>query len=409
MLSMIGFEQALSIVLSKVPVTGTQALGLQEAVGRVLCEDVPARVDLPGSDVSLKDGYAVVSSDIMSAGPDSGVELTVLGNAVAGEMCSQQVQEGGAIRITTGAMIPEGADAVLAEEFCERKGDSLICFADAHPGRNILQKGTDIKKGKLVLGSGRQLMPADVGLLAAAGIDSVNTHARPIVSILATGNEVVAPGKHLGKGKLFASNLVEISAWLTFLGMEVETRIVSDDRASIRHAIEESLMNTDALITTGGAWTSERDLLVRVLDEMAWQGFFHRVRLGPGKGVAFGLLEKKPVFCLPGGPPSNEMALLQLAIPGILKMQGIERSLFPLVPCVLLETVRGQRDWTQFVPAMIEDMGQELGARPFRLRSRLQSMADKMALIKIPEGTQSITEGELIHVQSVRSASAMHL
>ncbi len=413
MLSQISFEHARSLVFDGVPKPTKQKLGLDSLHARVLAEDVHALVDLPGYHVSLKDGYAVCSDDLRSATPDSMVELKLVGKITAGAANTLVVRPGQAARITTGAVIPEGADAVLAEEFCHRAqhgSDRIMCFADARPGRNILPPGSDIKKGEKILKAGTRLMPPDIGLMAAAGWDEAEVFRVPRVLVLSTGDEVVAPGGNLGKGKLFASNLVEISSWLGYLGSETVTKVVADDKAIIKKAIADSLESSDSVITTGGAWTSERDLIIGILDGLGWKPRFHRVRMGPGKGVGFGLLEGRPVFCLPGGPPSNEMALLQLALPGLARMQGIFEPLFPSVRCVLLEPVSGQVDWTQFVPAKFEQVPEEdplyhqhlVGVRPYRIRSRLQSMAHKQALIRIPEGVEQLRAGQIIEVQGVR-------
>ena len=219
---------------------------------------------------------------------------------------------------------------------------------------------------------------------------------------VAVGDEVVAPGGHLHPGQLYASNLVTIGGWLASFGISYDTAVVKDNKDAIRQKLVNLLPNVDAILTSGGAWGSERDLVVGVLDELGWHKSFHHVRMGPGKGIAFGLWEGKPVFCLPGGPPSCEMAFLQLALPAILKMQGLEGKVFPTVEARLEKSVQGQSDWTQFIHAALTGEGRELRVRPAKLRSRLQSMARKDGLIVIPEGTEELPAGAVIAVQDLR-------
>ncbi|MBN2496063.1 MAG: molybdopterin molybdotransferase MoeA [Deltaproteobacteria bacterium] len=402
MKSMIGFQEALGLSLSRAPSTGAERLPVDRLAGRVLAEDLLARVDSPSADVSLKDGYAVVSGDLSGAGEANALRLAVLGSVQAGGAAEIRVQSGRALRITTGAPIPEGADAVLAEEYCRREGDSIACFAPCEPGRNVLARGADIAAGEPLASAGELLSPPRVGLLAAAGLDSAPVGRRPRVGVVAIGDEVVAPGHPLPSGKLYASNQVEIGAWLAERGIACRTAIVPDREGEIGEALRELLPDIDALLTAGGAWSSERDLAVRVLEALGWEGIYHRVRMGPGKGVGFGLLEGKPVFCLPGGPPSCEMAFLQLALPALMAMQGQRAPGLPRLPARLAEAVEAQADWTEFFGARLERRADGLWARPARRASRLQSMSMRDALIVLPEGVRALPDGAQIEVQVLR-------
>lgn len=402
----IGLAEALELTLTRVPRLEPERVDLAGAVGRVLAEDAAGRVTTPDQDVSRKDGYAVVSSDLADASPDNPVALAVIGSLNAGGRATQPVVPGQALRVTTGAPLPPGAQAVLAEEFCDRAGERITCRATAKPGRNVLSAGADLVAGQVIASAGTRLGPARVGLLAAAGLAEVRVFGRPRIGLLATGDEIVAPGLPLPEGRLYASNLVEMAAWLTSLGMPVTNRVATDSAAAIRADIEALLPGIDALVTSGGAWTSEKDLLLRVLADLGWEGIYHRVRLGPGKGIGFGLLAGKPIFCLPGGPPSNEMALLQLCLPGLLAMQGSGLPVFSQVRARLTVELTGQVDWTQFVHARLSDDGQGgLAVRPAKLPSRLVSMAEMQALIRIPEGTDRLPAGALVPVQLVDRAS----
>jgi molybdopterin molybdotransferase len=239
-------------------------------------------------------------------------------------------------------------------------------------------------------------------LIAAAGLGTVHVHRLPRAAVIATGDEVVAPGDPLPEGKLYASNMVEICSWLAIHRLPFETAIIRDRLDDIRTAIQNRLDRTDVFITSGGAWGSEKDLILQVASSMGWKGIYHRVRMGPGKPAGFGLLDGKPFFVLPGGPPSNEMAFLQLALPALMKMKGSDPKIFPLVPARLASAVTGEREWTEFIHARLQRADGELWVSPARLKSRLRSMAEKDALIVIPEDRAEIRAGETVDVQLLR-------
>jgi molybdopterin molybdotransferase len=399
MQTFIGFEKALDLTLSNVTVGKTETLPLRQLVGKILAEDVVARVDCPSVSSSRKDGYAVISSDVSEACRRTPVTLTVVGHLVAGSSRELKIRHGQAVRITTGAPLPDGADAVLSEEFCRRAENAIIARNTAEVGRNIHVRGRDIRRGETVAEKGRKLTPAFIGLLAAAGLDRAPVYKSPKVSVIATGDEVVLPGKPLHKGQLYASNMVTLCSWLALMGLDYTAQRVSDRKEYLEHAITTMLADVDVLISSGGAWGSERDLIFDVLQSLNWRGIYHRVRMGPGKPVGFGLVAQKPFFCLPGGPPSNEMAFLQLVIPALRKIMGDDPVLFPVTTARLAETVTGKIDWIDFVHARLEYRQNELWVYPILLKGSLQSMAVKEALIVIPEDRQSLSAGELIHIQ----------
>ncbi len=319
--------------------------------------------------------------------------------SAAGDNIAGPVEPGLAIKVLTGALLPQGADAVIAVEFTREQANQVLCFKNAEPGRNVLFRGTDVETGELVVSKGEMLTPALTGLLAAGGVHQVSVFPKPRVAIVATGDEVVAPGHALKSGQVYASNIVTLNSWLRHFGIQGKSRVVKDNSKEIRRTFTSILSDADALLTSGGAWKSERDLTVRVLDEMGWELIFHRVRIGPGKAVAMGMLDGKPVFCLPGGPPSNEMAFLQLALPGILQIAGRSPIPFGIKKVRLASRVGGDPTWTQFYQAILERRGEEWWGVPLQMKSRIQSQARAEALIKLPEGVDRIEAGDMIEVQ----------
>lgn len=405
MKTFIGFAEALELTLGHVAAVGTERRSLLEAAGRILAEDLHALVDSPSVSTSSKDGFAVVPEDLMAASPDEPARLQLAGSLGAGDMHTVGLAPGQTVRVTTGALVPAGAQAVISEEFCRAEGRTIYCFKTAEPGRNILQRGTDVRATEKVACRGERLTPARLGLIAAAGHGAALVHKAPRVAVIATGDEVIAPGRPLAPGKLYASNMVTIGAWLALLGIPFETAVIPDSSQAVRSAVLERLLATDVFITSGGAWGSEKDLVLRVVADLGWTGIYHRVRMGPGKPVGFGRLEGRPFFVLPGGPPSNEMAFLQLGLPALMKMTGATPAVFPTVPARLNDRVTGERGWTEFIHARLSESPTGLLAVPSRLSSRLKSMAEKQALIVIPEDREEIPAGETISVQLIQPNS----
>jgi molybdopterin molybdotransferase len=301
--------------------------------------------------------------------------------------------------VLTGAPIPVDADTVVAEEFVHVAEGQLTITQPAIPGRNILSRGSDMKVGDALIGVGDQLTPGCIGLLAAGGHASVPVVSKPHVALIATGDEVLLPGEDLSAGKLYASNLLTLNAWCRRFGFKTAMDVVKDEPDELRAKISRAARAHDAIITSGGAWTGDKDLVERVLDDLGWEKAFHRVRLGPGKAAGFGLLNETPVFLLPGGPPSNLVAFLVLTLPGLMKLTGFPDLGLPRISAALDTPVTGQVDWTQAIFGKFRPDSNGLVFVPDSRRgSRLKSMAWAQGLLLIPEGTTRFDEGEVVEV-----------
>ncbi len=398
----LGYAEAFARITGAVPLLAPEELPLDLGAGRIAAEDVVARISYPSQDVSLKDGYAVISQDLAAASPGHEISLAVIGTAFAGAAFKGRLQPGRAVKITSGAPIPPGAEAVVSEEFCrETSPDRIAVAADAGPGRNILRAGAEVRGGATIVERGGRLLPGYLGLAAAAGIHTVKVYRRPRVAVIGVGDEVVAPGENLSPGQLYASNLVTMEAWLASFAITRESSVVPDDKAAIQQELARYVGEVDVVLTSGGAWGSERDLVVGALADLGWEPVFHHVRMGPGKGIAFGRWRDKPVFCLPGGPASNEMAFLQLALPGILRMSGDTRHPLQTVPARLMEEVPARhRAWTEFKDATLSRDGNgDYTVSLYRHRSRLQAIASAHGLVCVPEGTDGLRAGQVVPVQ----------
>ncbi|CCK82513.1 molybdopterin molybdotransferase MoeA [Desulfobacula toluolica] len=398
---LMGYEQALKVTLETIsPLNSHRVIDISECLGRIISEDLYSQVNSPSIDASMKDGYAVQSEEIQSATLQNSVRLKIIGMAAAGCTNNQAVTCGTTVRILTGAKIPDGANAVLAEEFATRREDILTVFNTAEPGRNILPKGADIGTGELIAAKGSRLSPGMMGTLAAAGYGRLPVYHRPRVAILATGDELVAPGQPLTDGKLYASNMEMLKAWCLRYGMHTYCSIVSDKKDIVIEKIAAAVATHDAVITSGGAWTGDRDFVAHTLNTLGWKKLFHRIRMGPGKAVGFGILNQKPVFLLPGGPPSNLMAFLQIALPGLLRLAGHSRPLLPRIMVKLQSGVSSRNtNWTEFVYGYLRTGNEHTIFRPLKLTSRLKTMAGAQGVMAIPEGVKSLPASAVVSAQ----------
>jgi molybdopterin molybdotransferase len=270
------------------------------------------------------------------------------------------------------------------------------CFEKVQEGRNILPRGSELKADELVARAGTVLIPPVAGLLAAAGIHRADIYPYPTVSIITTGDELVYPGKPLQNGDVYASNLVTLVSWTKRFGMASHAQIVPDSKEQIKLAIERYLPRAEAIITSGGTWKSERDLMSTVLNELGWDKVFHRIRMWPGKATCMGMLDGKPVFCLPGSPSATEMVFLTLVLPALLTMAGIQRTPFPEIEARLNNAMVGEKEWTLFYQARLIPQGNEMWVEPLNYMSRLRAMAESQAIIQLPAGRDTFNKGDRV-------------
>lgn len=396
-----GLDAARRLTLKQIEPLPASEVDLADAVDRIVAEDLYARVDSPSVDASLRDGYAVSSADLAAAGPSQTARLKMDGLAAAGGARQGNLIPGTTMRVLTGASVPRGADAVVPDEDASPNGEMVEFTASVKAGAFILAKGGDVAGGDAVVRAGDRLTPARAGLLTAAGYRHVRVVRRPRVTVVAIGDEIAEPGSLLTDGKLYASNMVSLGAWCRRYGWPVHAAIAADDHAEIERILTDGAARGDALITSGGAWTGDRDLVVAALQRLGWQEVFLTVRIAPGKGVGFGWLQEKPVFVLPGGPPAAMIGFLQIALPSLLRLGGHKELGLPHIEARLKADLSGRdREWTQIVLGRLTTDDSDLPLfDPLPRRRRLVAMADADALVAIPEGVAKLAAGTVVRVQ----------
>lgn len=395
-----GFNEALNLTLNNLYYLESESVDLTEAIDRVPSSDIFGLVDSPSVSASLKDGYAVLASDISHASVSEPVRLKSSGYRAAGSMEKVTVTSGHAVRVMTGAAIPPGADAVVSEEFTKDEGETVSVFNYAEKGRNILGRGTDVHTDQCLAKKGVPLSPGDIGQIAAGGHCKVSLVRNPVVALISTGDEVIAPGHPMSEGKVYASNMATLAAWCRRYQMMTHAIVVNDDAEEIAAALKSFYEISDVIITSGGAWTGDRDMVYKILGQLGWKFLFNRIRMGPGKAVGLGMRENKPAFVLPGGPPSNLTGFLQIAFPGLMKMAGYSNPGLPLRMVRLASDIRVRSiDWTQLVYGTLQERDGELIFNALKNESRLQSMAMAQCVVSVPEGIDFYHAGTLVAAQ----------
>lgn len=315
---MISVVEARRIVVSRLQPLPAESVSLQAAGGRVLAADVVARISHPATAVSSMDGYAVKAEDVAS--PPATLRLT--GIAAAGSGYAGAVRAGEAVRILTGAPLPDGADSVVIQEHARLEGDHIIVRRASPPGRWIRPAAMDFQQGETLLRAGRRLTASDLALAAAANVSALPVHQRPRVAFLATGSELVLPGEWRGPAQTINSNSVYLGWQLQQWGaVPVDLGVVADDRDALAAALEAAT-GADLILTVGGASVGDRDLVRPVLADLGFSLGFERVAMRPGKPTSFGWLQGTPVLILPGNPVSAAVTTLRLAQPMIAALLG---------------------------------------------------------------------------------------
>jgi molybdopterin molybdotransferase len=398
---MISVAEAIQIVIEQTQVLGTERVPIQDALGRVLAQDVIADTDLPPFDRSQMDGYAVRSEETKSAP----VRLRIVGESAAGKGWHQEMHEGEAIRIMTGAPVPSGADAIQQVELTHELKDNTVVevLESVDAGRSIVNRGSEVRKGETVLLAGSILNPAMLAVLASFGCAEVEVRQRPGVSVMATGSELVTVDQTPGQDQIRDSNNYSIGAYAARAGANVERLpLIGDNTASLKRAIEKASKRSDMIVTSGGVSMGVYDFTKTALQELGAELFFERVALRPGKPTVFGRLPNGTlVFGLPGNPVSVSVTFNLFARTSLLAMQGATEPSLKSETGVLAKSVKGSIDRESYLPAQLttNDDGQ-LVVFPLKWggSSDFVAFAAATALVNIPAGSGTVAADSLVRV-----------
>jgi molybdopterin molybdotransferase len=397
---MITVEEAISAVLAQAGVLDDELVGLEEACGRVLAEDVESGADLPPFDKSAVDGYALRSSD--AAGVP--VRLRVKAVLSAGEVFGGSVGEGECAKIMTGAPLPEGTDSVVMVEDTEVDADSscgtVVVKKKAVSGGNVCLRGEDIKKGATVLARGDTISAPEIAVLASVGRSGARVVRRPESAVLSTGDEILEPGSRLGPGKIWNSNGPMLVALSRAAGCRAEyLGKAGDDREALRRLFRRGF-EKDLLLVSGGVSMGDYDLVPQALEEEGARVFFHKVRLKPGKPLLFAKRGECLVFGIPGNPVSNFVVFHLFIRPAIDKLSGKRRE-EPLFMKAFIEREFSTRsDRVHVVPSRLRVVDGRVSVSPFTLNGSADIIACARcnSLIVFEAGAYTVARGSEVMI-----------
>ncbi|MGZ7160179.1 MAG: molybdenum cofactor synthesis domain-containing protein [Methanobacterium sp.] len=377
-----------------------ERISLKNAYRRVLAEDIYATIDLPPFDRVLMDGYAVKAEDTFGASEDEPSILKLLETVMAGEVASKTVKKGTCIEVSTGAPLPEGADAVVMIEYSEIEDGNIHIFDSVAMNQNIAKRGSDVKKGDLLLSEGILLSHDKIGVLAAVGVVELNVYKKPKVAVISTGNEIIEYDKSLKYGKIYDINSPTISNAVKSCGCTpIYSGVAKDDYEDLKNNIEQYL-DADMIITSGGTSAGAGDVLRSVLDDIG-EVFVHGIALKPGKPTIIGMVNDKAIFGLPGNPAAALIVFHVLVAPYLRKMasrSSIRKSnLLKLKIASRYHSTRGRH---QYVLVKIDGNT----AHPILKDSgAITAIAEANGYFEIPKNVEIIMEGSEIEVVLLES------
>jgi molybdopterin molybdotransferase len=409
---LISVEEALDKILDFVEVLENERKPLLDCLGQVLAEDVYAPFDIPPQDNSAMDGYAVQAKSIAGASYEHPKVLRVIGEIAAGCVNELKVEPGTAVRIMTGAFVPEGADVVVPFEYTDEvdrkqrsaSGAEIGICVSLPEASNIRRKGENIAIGELIVKQGTLLRPAEIGVLASLGRAVVSVIRRPVIGVLATGNEVMEVSKPLLPGKIYNSNSYSLAAQvIRYGGVPKLLGIAPDDVEQLAVAVRHGL-DCDMLVTSGGVSLGDYDVVKQVL---AAEGniSFWTVCMKPGKPLAFGTFKrddgkKIPHLGLPGNPVSSMVSFEVFVRPSILKMMGRSNVAVPNITAIMEDPVKNDDGRRFFARVVVSRRDGKYFARLTGPQGSgiLTSMAKANGLAVIPEGTEEVKSGSTVKV-----------
>ena len=359
---LLSVSDALACVTAAFEPLPAEQVSLADALGRVLAEDVRARVTQPPAAVSAMDGYAVRAADVA----DPPVTLRTVGEAPAGGAYDKTLGAGEAVRIFTGAPTPNGADAVVMQEDTEAEGDRVTVRIAARKGAHIRPAGLDFSAGAVGLRAGRRLAPRDIGLAASMNAPWLAVRRRPRVGLIATGDEIVRPGEPIGPNQIVSSNTLALAALAIEAGAApLDLGIASDDADSLRR-MAAGAESVDVLVITGGASVGEHDMVQSVLEKVGLELDFWRIAMRPGKPMMFGRIRGTPMLGLPGNPVSALLCAMLFLRPAIDAMLGVETPNEPRESARLDRDLKANDERESYLRARLaRGSGGELVATPF--------------------------------------------
>lgn len=410
--TLLNVDDALEMILKRIKPLEDENIAIERALGRVLAGDIQADDDFPSFRSSSMDGFGVHVEDVQSAAQDQPVSLSVIATAQAGDRPLNAIKQGYAVRIMTGAPVPDGISAVIPIEDTDAEWDNdakLVKFyKSAKIDENIRPTGETVRRGEKILSGGQVLRPMDIGMLALIGRGHVRVIKQPHVVVLSTGDELVRSGDQLEKGQIYDSNSPLLSALIREVGGSVTViPMIKDTREAVQVAFEQAVaLNPTLIISSGGVSVGALDYVRIILEEMGKVEFW-RINLKPGKPTVFGSIENVPFFGLPGNPVSVWVTFDVLVRPALSKQSGKQDDM-PVNQAILKKSVKsdGRRTYMR-VKLSVENGLLYADSTGTQSSGALMSMVMADGLLIIPEGVRIAQAGDVFWIRLLRKIEGL--
>lgn len=387
------------------PVDETESVGVFDALGRVLAEDLVSPISVPPHDNSAMDGFALAGAQLVQGA----LQLEVVGTALAGKAWQGEVRNGQCVKIMTGAIMPAGLDTVVPQEFTKTLADGRVELPAGllQPGDNRRHKGEDLMEGRPALHAGERLGPAACGLIASLGIAQVPVRRRLRVAYFSTGDEILSLGEPPREGAVYDSNRYTVHGLLTRLGCEViDLGVVRDEPAKLEQAFRDAAARADAIITSGGVSVGEADFTKAMMKKLGDVAFW-RIAMRPGRPMAVGKIGESVLFGLPGNPVAVMVTFLAFVRPALLRMMGARVTAPVYLKAKSVEAMRkkpGRTEYQRGTVVRTEDGGLEVRTTGNQGSGVLSSMVQANGLIVLHHGQGNVAPGELVDVMMFEGA-----
>lgn len=374
----------------------SEEIDCEDAYGRVLFNDVYSRMDFPPFDKALKDGFAILSEDSYGASEESPNTLEIIDFLEAGSITDKVVEKGKCVEISTGAAMPEGANAVVMVEYSEKFDDKVNLLTTATPSQDVAKKGSDIEEGNLILKKGDVLNPGKIGVLLSQGFKTIEVYKKPTVGVISSGNEITMQGEDLPFGKIYDVNgnmikndAVSCGADAKFLG------VVRDNYEQVKEKIQDSLKDVDILLCSGGTSAGLGDVIKHVLDELG-EVHIHGISVQPGKPTIVGVIDEKLVIGLPGNPVSALMIFNAFVAPPLTNLSGIKRDFEKkVVKGVMTRRIHSPVGRMQYQLVKVDGFD----VHPiFKDSGAIFSLSTADGYVKVEKSVELLDEGEEVEV-----------
>ncbi len=398
MLNVLNREEAVELIKEKTAhlAAESEKVNTRDACGRVLACDIVSDENVPSFDRTTVDGYAVNAADTFGAGASIPAQLEIAGEILMGESANFNLKRGQCAKISTGGMLPKGADAAVMVEHTDFAEGLCLIYKSVAPGENITKKGDDISAGETALKKGTLIKPSQIGVLAALGISEVQVYKKPVIAVISTGDEIVNDNPK--PGQIRDVNTFLLSAAIKQSGCEViEYGAVADKREEIENAVKECVKTADAVIISGGSSAGARDMTVDIVDTLG-KAYFHGIAMKPGKPTIFGIINDKPVFGLPGHPLAAYYVFRLIVTEYIGKLMNLPPDI-PLGSAALAENIPSNHGREEFLCIKMNENNEIV---PLHTKSGIISvLSEATGFIRIPRNAEGINKGTVMEIYSL--------